>query len=265
MRKDILEGKLKIALGQVAPVKGEVENNYKLIEETIRESKNQGADVVVLPETWNTFYYPKNIDELADVDGARSKEFLSKLAKDLDINIIGGSVAVKEDGKIYNRNYNFDRKGNLLSEYDKIHLYSPAGEDKLFQGGNKYATFQIDEVKCGVVLCYDVRFVEWVRKFALDGIEILFNCASWATSKLPHWEALNRARAIENQIFVVGVNSTRYKDDSGGHSMIVDPLGEYIVAPYEKTGIVTAEIDLKKVKEIREEMSFFADRRSDLY
>ena len=256
---------MKIALGQVAPVKGEVDNNYKLIEDTIRKSKDQNADVVVLPEAWNTFYYPKNIEELADINGERSKEFLSNLSKRLDINIVGGSVAVKEDGKIYNRNYNYDRNGNLLSEYDKIHLFSPAGEDKLFASGNKYATFKMDGVKCAVVLCYDVRFVEWTRKFALDGIEILFVCASWATSRLNHWEALNRARAIENQIFVVGVNSTRYKDDSGGHSMIRDPLGDYIVEPYETTGIKTAEINIEQVKDVREQMNIYNDRRADLY
>ena len=256
---------MKVALGQVAPIKGEVDNNYKLIEDTIRKSKSKGADVVVLPEAWNTPYYPKNIEELADADGKRSKEFLSNISKELDINIVGGSVAVKEDGKIYNRNYNYDRNGKLLSEYDKIHLFSPAGEDKLFTSGNKYATFEMDGVKCAVVLCYDVRFVERTRKFALDGIEILFICASWATSRLNHWEALNRARAIENQIFVVGVNSTRYKDDSGGHSMIVDPLGDYIVEPYETTGVKTAEINMNQVKDVRKQMNIYNDRRADLY
>lgn len=256
---------MRISLGQVAPVKGELDYNYELIEKTIRQASNDNADVVVLPEAWNTFYYPKNIDELADIDGKRSKKFLSDISKELNINIVGGSVAIKEDGKIYNRNYNYNRKGELLSEYDKVHLFSPAGEDKMFAGGNRLSVFEIDGIKCGVVLCYDIRFVEWVRKFALEGVEILFVCASWANARLKHWEALNRCRAIENEIFVVGVNSTRYKDDSGGHSMIVDPLGDYIVEPYLNSQIKTANIDINQLIEVREAMNIYNDRRTDLY
>ena len=135
----------------------------------------------------------------------------------------------------------------------------------MFAGGNRLSVFEIDGIKCGVVLCYDIRFVEWVRKFALEGVEILFVCASWANARLKHWEALNRCRAIENEIFVVGVNSTRYKDDSGGHSMIVDPLGDYIVEPYLNSQIKTANIDINQLIEVREAMNIYNDRRTDLY
>lgn len=253
---------MKVSLVQCELKMGDVNTNFKNIEDKIKKSMVDNPDVIVLPEMWNTSFIPSNVNEICDKEGEKSKELLSKLSKELNVNIIGGSVSNTLNGILYNTSYIFDRNGNEIGKYNKVHLFSPSGENKLFKKGNRLITFELDGVKCGIVICYDIRFLEWIRKYALEDIQVLFNSAAWPAKRSMHWDVLNRARAIENQMFVVCVNSV---GDFGGHSAIIDPWGEYIIEPFESDEIKTGELDFSVIKEIREDINVFRDRRPELY
>lgn len=258
---------LKVSVVQSNLILADVKANFKIAEESIKKASVDGSDVVVLPELWDVSFFPKNVIELADESGKRTKEFLSECSKKYNINIVGGSVANKIDGKLYNTCYIFDKDGNEIGMYNKVHLFSPSGEDETFTPGDKLTTFELDGVKCGVAICYDVRFVEWIRMNALKNIDVFFLPAAWPDKRTMHWDTLNRSRAIENQMFVVCVNSvgTAYDSKFGGHSAIIDPWGEYVVKPTDEEGVFSGELDLSIIKDIRESINVFRDRKPNLY
>ena len=258
---------MKISIVQCNLFFGNVDKNFKNIEAKIREAAESKADTVVLPEMWNTSFFPENVKELADLEGIRTKKFLSNLSQELENNIVGGSVANLIDGNLYNTCYVYNRKGEEIATYNKVHLFSPSGEDKVFIKGNKLSTFELDGIKCGVAICYDVRFVEWIRKYALEDIKIMFLPAAWPEVRNMHWDILNRARAIENQMFMVNVNSVGESPNMkfGGRSAIIDPWGEYILSPDDKDEIKFGEIDLSIIENIRDSINVFRDRREDFY
>ncbi|MDY2987520.1 MAG: carbon-nitrogen family hydrolase [Peptoniphilus sp.] len=253
---------MKLALIQNSLTLGNVDENFKLIKSELEKAIKTTPDVIVLPEMWNTSFFPKNILDLADIDGKRTQKFLSDFAIINNVNIVGGSIARKKNNTLYNTSYIFDRKGNLVNSYDKVHLFSPSGEDEVFQSGDKLCTFELDGIKCGLCICYDIRFVEWTRMNALEDIQILFIPAAWPQKRQLHWDTLNRARAIENQMYVVCVNST---GDFGGHSAIIDPWGEYVITPDTKNEIKTGVIDLSIIEDIRKNINVFRDRKKELY
>lgn len=258
---------MKITVLQCELTLCDVSKNFKIVEDAIKNAAKENSDVVVLPELWDVSFFPKNVRKLADIDGNRTKKFLGELSKEQNINIVGGSVANIIGDKLFNTCYIFDRNGKEVGMYNKVHLFSPSGEHEIFSAGDELVTFELDGVKCGVSICYDVRFVEWVRMNALEDIEIFFLPAAWPDKRIVHWDTLNRARAIENQMFVVCVNSLgkAYDAKFGGHSAIIDPWGEYIVRPTEDIGNFTGEVDLSVIKGIRESINVFRDRRPELY
>lgn len=258
---------MKISLIQPKLILGNVNENFKMIEEKIIKAAEEKPDVIVLPEMWNTSFFPEDVKEKADLNGERTKKLLSELSKKFSVNIVGGSIANLKGIDLYNTAYIFDRNGNEIASYDKVHSFSPSGEHNIFKAGNKLCIFELDGVKCGLCICYDIRFVEWIRKNALEGIEIFFLPAAWPDKRTVHWDILNRARAIENQMFVVCINSvgTAGTMKFAGHSAIIDPWGEYVVVPDDKEGIKYGEIDLSIIKNIRESINVFRDRKPELY
>lgn len=244
------------------------EKNFKKAEELIRVAAKEKPDTIVLPETWNTGFFPiENTEELSDKDGKQTIDLLSRLSKELNVNIVGGSVVNKKEGGIYNSSYIFNREGECIAQYDKTHLFSYMHEDDHFKKGVKVTTFELDGIKCGIIICYDVRFLELVRTLTLQGIKILFVVAQWPVPRLRHWEILNTARAIENQIYVVCVNSCGTAGETvyAGHSALIDPWGESIVKASDKEEIITGELDLGIVDKIRNTINVYKDRRTDLY
>ncbi|MBI4858385.1 MAG: carbon-nitrogen family hydrolase [Acetobacterium woodii] len=262
---------MKIVAVQMKVALKQVEQNYANAEAWIRKAATAEADVVVLPEMWSGGFITSELDErLADVDGQRTRAFLAKLAGELKINIVGGSVATKKGADYFNTCYVADREGRIIADYDKAHLFSFAGEDQRYRSGDKLATFQLDGIACGVVICYEIRFPEWCRKQALAGTKVLFIPAEWPLLRVGHWRILNQARAIENQMFVVAVNGCgdAMKDrQNAGNSVIIDPLGNLLAdageVPQEK--MILGDLDLAELDKIRNNMTVFNDRRIDLY
>lgn len=242
---------MKISIAQFKSELGAVEENFRTAARLIEASKN--SDVILLPELWSTGYYPAPVKNFADKDGERIKEFLCAAAEKFSVNIIGGSVIVDSGGEIFNRCMVANRRGEIVASYDKAHLFSFAKEDDVFSAGNKISVVELDGVKCGVAICYDLRFPEFIRKIALKGAEIIFIPAAWSLKRLTPRQILTKARAIENQIFVVFANSS-------GKSEIVNPLGEVVAVSERGEEILTAEINLRERAEVIATMNLLGDR-----
>ncbi|WP_028593586.1 carbon-nitrogen family hydrolase [Paenibacillus assamensis] len=252
---------------------GEPERN---VEEVIKQIEAAVAahmpDVIVLPEMWNTGYALDRVHELADEDGKQTLKLLSEMASLHHVHIVGGSVAVKEEGQIRNRSYVVNKKGELVHSYDKAHLFKLMDEHVHLHSGNELGIFELDGVKCGIIICYDLRFPEYIRSLALQHIEVLFVPAQWPNPRLHHWKTLLTARAIENQMYVVACNrmGTSIGSDGKptsffGHSMIIDPWGELIVEGDDQERLIQGELTISLVQEVRSRIPVFEDRRDGLY
>ena len=259
---------MKVALAQMDIAFREPDINYQKAVSMIADAARQGADTVVLPELWNTGFFPKDeLDQSADSDGERTRQVISQAARQHQINVVAGSVLTKREGKHYNTAYVFDRSGQEVARYDKIHLFSYMGEHNYFSSGDSLCTFELDGVTCGLIICYDLRFVELIRSLCLKGIDVLFVPAAWPDKRRQHWVTLNRARAIENQIYVANVNCSGLIDGNlfAGYSSLIDPWGEYVVQAAAEEGLLIGEIDLAMVQQIRDTINVYRDRRPDLY
>ncbi|WP_071393175.1 carbon-nitrogen family hydrolase [Bacillus tuaregi] len=258
---------MKIAVVQMDIEYGQPEKNYPKVDEAIRKAAKNQADVVVLPEMWNTGYALKQLDILADPNGERTKTLFSNLAKEYRVNIVGGSVSTKRQGKFYNTMYIADRDGQIISEYDKAHLFKLMDEHVYLDAGQTMNTFELDGTTCGGVICYDLRFPEWIRAHVLNGANIMFIPAEWPTPRIDHWQLLLQARAIENQCYVVAVNRVGSDPNNAfnGHSMVIAPWGEILIGGHTEEAIYYAEIDLQEVEKVRRTIPIFQDRRTDLY
>ena len=244
------------------------EDNFRKAEALIEAAMAEHPDVLVLPEMWNTGFFPKeDLELLADQDGKTVKEKIGALAKEYAVNIVAGSGANLTKGKVYNTAFVFDRKGDCIASYDKTHLFSPMGEDAFFTPGDHLCRFTLEGVRCGLIICYDLRFPELTRSLAVEGLDVLFVVSQWPDVRISHLRSLTVARAIENQMFVACCNScgTAGKTVYGGHSAIIEPFGKTLVLAGENEEILTAECDLQILNEIRNSIPVFRDRRSELY
>ncbi len=259
---------MKISCIQMAPVLAKPLLNFEKAKELICEAASSAPDVIVLPETWNTGFFPKeNLSDVADADCAKTEREIGALAKKTGINIVAGSVASSRDGKVYNTSCVFDREGNCIAKYDKTHLFTPMGEDKYFEKGKRLCKFTLDSKQCAVIICYDIRFPELSRTLCTTGVDILFVVSEWPDARIPHLKALTKARAIENQTFVVCCNAVGVQDGTvyGGTSSIHDPLGNVLCEAGKNEEIINADCDLSVIDGIRKSINVFNDRRCDLY
>lgn len=168
---------------------------------------------------------------------------------------------------LYNTAFIFDRKGECIADYDKTHLFSPMGEDSFFEAGERLCRFTLDGVRCGIIICYDLRFPEFVRTLAIEGIDVLFVVSQWPQKRIAHLRALTTARAIENQMFVVCCNSCGTAEETvfGGKSAIISPMGKTLALAGKNEQILCAKCDLTLLSKIRDDIPVFHDRRRDLY
>lgn len=259
---------MKISCLQMDMQLGCVEENFLHAQKLIGQAMAESPDVIVLPETWNTGFFPKeDLPSLCDRDGQQVKERIGSLAKKFHVNIVAGSVANVRQGKVYNTCLVFDREGECIASYDKTHLFTPMGEDSYFTPGRSLCRFTLDGVSCGVVICYDIRFPELTRALAVQGLDVLFLVSQWPEERIFHLQSLTVARAIENQMFVVCCNSCGKAGDTqyGGNSAMIDPWGKTIVQAGKTEKVLTAELDLRILKNIRKSIHVFRDRRPELY
>ena len=245
-----------------------VDENFERAKRLIRAAAQENPDVIVLPETWNTGFFPReNLPALCDSDCARVKQELGALAAELHVNLVAGSVSNVREGRVYNTACVFDRAGNCVAQYDKTHLFTPMGEHAYFTPGDHLCRFRLDGHDCGLVICYDIRFPELTRTLAVQGMDMLFVVSQWPAARIGHLRALTVARAIENQAFVICCNSCGDAGDTrfGGFSAIIDPWGQTLALAGETEQILTAECELDVLEGIRRSINVFRDRRAELY
>lgn len=261
---------MKYAIYQMDVVTANPEANRKKVADWVRECMEQEKpDTIILPEMWNTGYALAELEDTADRDAEPTTSFLSELAKTYKINIIGGSIGNKKADKFYNTSLVFNSNGELVYHYDKIHLVPMLNEHHYLTGGaEKACVFELDGVKMGLIICFDLRFPELARQLALEGAQVLHIVAQWPAARKEHWKYLQIARAIENQFFVLSSNTvgTHDETDFAGGSMIIDPWGNQIaVGDSIKEETIAASLDLTVVPKIREDVPVFSSRVPEMY
>ena len=259
---------MKVAVLQMNVAFGQPDKNIASFYRLAEQAMEARPDVLLLPELWQTGFYPQPILSYADADGQQTRAALSALARRYQVNIVGGTAANAIGPQVFNTCYVFDRSGHLTATYHKAHLFTPSGEKDDFHAGDSAVTFLLDGVPCGLAVCYDIRFPELVRRLALEGIAVLFVPAAWPLPRLIHWQTLLRARAIENQIFVAACNESGTGANNlqlAGHSVLIDPWGEILAEAGEDETILHGSLRPVVRHQIKKEMDVLADRREKLY
>lgn len=258
---------MRVALGQICCRLGDVDANVGTIVHTIRRAAKQDCDLLVLPEMADTGYDMQTIVVSASSWDEGPARTIAGAAAEAGIAMICG-LSERDGERIYNTAGVWDRKGNPLGRYRKTHLFSMLHEDRHFARGDSFLTCPLGEFTCGMMICYDIRFPEIARSLTLAGADLLVVIAAWPMARVEHWLALCKARAIENQAYVVAVN--RAGDDGplafGGNSVVFDPHGvEVARAPGDEPDLIVAELSRAPLEEVRSAMRVFEDRRPDLY
>ena len=276
---------IKIALCQMNVVDNKEENVKKAIQ-MIRDSKKQGADLAVLPEMFNCPYENEKFIEYGEeFEDSPTLNRIAETAKEENIHVLAGSIpeiemSLGEDGKdeksIYNTSVLFDNHGNILGKHRKMHLFDIDVKGKIYfkesdtlSAGSNFTVIETELATIGIGICYDIRFVELSRIMTLNGAEILiFPGAFNLTTGPAHWEILFKSRALDNQVYTIGVapaldETANY--NSFGHSIAVNPWGEVIEELDFEEDLKIVEIDLNEIKRIREEIPILKNRRCDLY
>jgi predicted amidohydrolase len=259
---------MKTALIQMDIVLGDVEANRKKALAMMEQGLRSGAELFVLPEMWTTGYKLDQIHKLGEPEDGPSVQMLRSFAQQHKVDVVGGSMAETRGGKVYNTAYAINQNGDVIGKYSKIHLIGLMAEDKYISPGTSKSLFDLCFGKVGMIICYDLRFTELPRALALGGAQALFVPAEWPTVRGKHWLALNTARAIENQMFVIAVN--RVGKDEGnvffGNSLVINPWGEILAQGSEdKEEVIIADVDFASVADIRKRIPVFADRRPQYY
>ncbi|ADU32437.1 carbon-nitrogen family hydrolase [Evansella cellulosilytica] len=257
----------KVAMIQMDIAFGDIEKNIDIVKQKVKEAMKEAPDVIVLPELWTTGYDLARLKSLLEHSTINISEFLSKLAKGNKVHILAGSIAQATDAGITNIMLIFNNKGELVKEYSKAHLFRLMDEEKYLVQGNKDGLFSLNNIDCAGVICYDIRFPEWIRTHMIDQAKVLFVVAEWPKARIDHWRALLMSRAIENQCYVIACNRVGAdpNNEFGGNSMIIGPWGEVVSEAGDKETIIYGEVDLLEVDKVRETIPIYSDRRTDLY
>ncbi|MFC0557457.1 carbon-nitrogen family hydrolase [Halalkalibacter alkalisediminis] len=261
---------MKIASYQMDLTPGNPIENRRRVQEWVETVCRDGeVDVLVLPEMWTTAYTLPTLREIVKADQGTTEPFLQNLAKTFNVNLVAGSIAVEEEGSIYNRSIIMNREGKIVHTYDKMHLVPMLDEHIYLEGGkSSVRVFELDGKKMGVIICYDLRFPELVRTLALEGAEVVFVVAEWPEARASHWEVLQQARAIEDQVYIVSCNRVGAYNgvQFAGRSMVINPWGDILVkASSTEEETIRVDLDLNEVQRIRKEVPVFSSRVPKLY
>ncbi|CEP16397.1 hypothetical protein [Parasitella parasitica] len=267
----------KLALVQIS-IGSDKSKNLERTREKIIEASRNGAQVVVLPECFNSPYGTNFFPEYAEpLKGGDSTKMLSAAAKEANVYLIGGSIPEREpSGKIFNTLTAYDPSGKMIAKHRKVHLFDidipqviTFKESDTLTEGDWLTHISTEYGKLGVGICYDMRFPEMATIAARKGcMAMIYPGAFNMTTGPLHWELLQRARAVDNQIYVAACAPARDNNANyvaWGHSTVVDPKGNVVATCEEKETIVYADIDPEQIKSTRQYIPLYHQRRFDIY
>ncbi|KAL1410909.1 Omega-amidase nit3 [Vanrija albida] len=284
----------RLALLQLAGLSATKANNIAVARRAVAAAaaSKPKPDLIVLPEIWNSPYavtafaqYSERVPNVRggkEVPGAEAEgesiTALREMAREAGVYLIGGSIPEKEDGtgNIYNTLTAYDPAGNIIAKHRKVHLFDidipgrqTFKESDSLSAGNELTTFDTPFGKIGVAICYDIRFPEMAMIAAREGAVAMIYPAAFNTTTGPmHWTHLQKARAVDNQIYVAMASPARHPEaayQAYGHSSIVDPLGNVIEEADEHEAIVYADIDPELLATTRRNLPVTIQRRFDVY
>lgn len=250
---------------QIAISPGDIDSNVAKVERALDNLAAKNCTIAVLPEMWSCGFPYRSLAAMA-----RQTPLLLEKVRQWAVErrmVIVGSLPEADGGRIFNTSYVMDHTGDLRGAYRKVHLFSLHGEHKHFAHGNTPVVVSTSLGHLGVMICYDLRFPELSRRLALDGADILCFSALWPETRIDHWSLLLMARAIENQLFVLGCNGCGREGNLryGGSSLIVSPMGTVLARAGEGEEVITAEVDMEEIRNFRSHIDCFGDRVPGAY
>ncbi|HXV57692.1 MAG TPA: carbon-nitrogen hydrolase family protein [Gaiellaceae bacterium] len=269
--------RLRAACVQISSTASKADNLERM-EPLVARAAATGADVVLLPEKWNGLGGPEVLHEVAEpLEGGETVEAMSRWAREHGITLVGGSIVERREGreKLSNTCAVFDPEGELAAVYRKIHMFDVEvgghvyRESDAEEPGEGPESCEVEGWKLGLTVCYDLRFPELYRILAVEGAELVTVPAAFTlyTGK-DHWELLLRARAVENQCYVLAANQWGVHGGgkaSYGRSSIVDPWGIVLAQAPDEDGVVAAELERSRLLQVRASVPSLANRRPAAY
>lgn len=251
MKKNILS----IATIQMNVRWEDIPRNINRLKGFLKKIKTD-VDLLVLPEMWTTGFSMNT--KLAETMNGLGVSTMRVIAREFKI-VVCGSLMIRERGKFYNRLIWMQPDGKYLT-YDKRHLFGLGGEQKHFSPGKKILSIELNGWKIRPMICYDLRFPVWSRNS--DGYDLLIYVASWPKKRIVAWDTLLKARAIENQSYLIGLSRVG-KDgldvEQSGNSVVLGPLGEVIATESRREKIIYAELKKSDLEKIRKQLPFLKD------
>lgn len=254
---------MKVALVQFDIAWEDVSENHRRVSARLEDAISRGARLAMLPEMFSTGF-SMDAARIAQPPGGPSEIFLKERARALGLWILG---SIPEKGEPAPRNTALIvSPDGKVDRYSKIHPFSYAGEHRHYAAGDRIISVEIDGVRVTPFICYDLRFPEPFR-VAVAETDLFVVVANWPEARRAHWRTLLRARAIENQAYVAGVNRV---GDGGklhyaGDSALIDPLGEILVEGGDSEALLIGEVSADRVREARERFPVLADVRPEAY
>ena len=248
---------MNVALIQTDIIWENPSENRKNLEEKIK-ALNESIDLIVFPEMF-TSGFTMHPNLVAETMNGVTVLWLKNIAKTKNCAITG-SLVIVENGNLYNRMV-FVFPNGEIQHYDKKHLFTLAGEDKIYTSGKEKVIVNYKDFKICLQVCYDLRFPVFSRN--TENYDLLIYVANWPKVRTNAWDILLKARAVENVSYVIGVNRIGTDNNNFeyiGHSQIIDELGNFILKPTEDEGVFIADFDKNKMLETRNKLNFLDDR-----
>ncbi|MDP6635630.1 MAG: carbon-nitrogen family hydrolase [Phycisphaerae bacterium] len=242
----------------------EPEVNHRIVSDMLSSTDLQPGDLAVLPEMFSTGF-SMDSSALAEPPDGPTTVFLSEIARRYGLYVLGG-LATRHGETFRNEAVLFGPDGSVMGRYWKVHLFSPSEEGMHYTPGDETIVIPTGEFMLAPAICYDLRFPELFRSAAADGADLIVVAANWPAKRIDHWTCLLRARAIENQAYVVGVNRCGSDPNYiyGGQSAIIDPQGNTLAIAGNEQCVISAPLDMNALKSWREDFPALGDTRRDM-
>lgn len=248
---------MKIALIQYSPVWENIDVNIRTLTTKVNQLDSE-IDLVVLPEMFSTGFTMKP-ELVAEPENGQTVQWMIEIAKSKQVAITG-SLVISENGNYYNRLFFVFPNGSYKT-YNKKHLFSLAGEEKIYEPGNEKLIVNYKGWNICPLICYDLRFPVYSR-IVDEAYDLLIYVASWPDQRIYAWDTLLKARAIENMSFIVAVNRSgldAFKNNYSGHSQVIDYMGNYIQEPMVDEQIVIVTLQKEGLEKARNRFAFLDD------